>query len=1114
MADQSSSGTQEGLATTPDSGYEMGESSACASLRPSTSDRSPDRPPDHPADDDGSRSRRARHRSAGGFMLRDPTPGHRHVARRRFAHDAPHPKSRATPTPHTPDTIAKRNRGLAMSSDPALRDRLATPRHQRVQSSVDSDYGTVGVVSEPPNDVDTAQIVNMALSLSESRRMASRGNMARGTPPRLAPVPDGSSASNLRQHLQQQRRSSHTLSPGSASTASPRRASGVRFGSSRLSDSDAGPDGQYHYHFSSSTLSRAQKAKETLELMAEYRRLLPALPPLKSLNASPPRTPSPSRAAKRKAAAQTNGREYNPLQYIRNRRVRARERMVIAGEKQGFGDVQDVREWVDKVRQRSPILHADPDDEEDGPLIPPFPGADGTDSQTSSSPAAAASSSQAAARTRRPRIDWIIEPCDMIADAYWLEQNNHKFLIEDRQWRKILPPPADPSRPISSGNGHPFHATQPVPLLSEGVTESNASTISKPDAAHSTGSTSTRDRAKQKLQNMKAFPHRHTGSLHGHPHRHHHHLHRPTELKRPRRHSAGDALFGGKLDKAGAGRRTRHNRARTPTSNANDLLEMQMMEMVANEAQELEMTEPGVDEEAIIGPPITAHRKSNSTTDTADSDRRGDAGKAKTGSPSRRRPVHRSNDVPNLQPTSSAPSIHLTIPSDADAVEQGTTSGSALSSASGGRHESPTRNALSKFKNAIRDKSGEAVDDVGHDGDRYPPGRKSTSSPEKTSASWRRPSSPAKLPPLERPRENSRTHKRSRSLRHRSDNPGVGLRGLFKGPRLDTVFRGGVFRLNDMLWKKEGHVEASTEPDSTDESESERTRGRSRISSPFPGMHDENRPGPRNFLEFMPEFSHAPGAQSRNQGDGCGKETATSSPSRSSRPSSQMEPVKQPMSGVWRGYRSASASPSPFSLDVRRVRGGDYSDTWDSESYQGSGGGEGTTETEARPVVEDTESDKQKQKQKHQHQHCSRNQPTRARGTGAEHDDDHQGMGGDEPLRPRQATTTALRALPPSRAKGAGGDAKVDGPLASLSLPPGEPDESGAAPTDRRGAGPAGGRALGDGADDGQRGGRDGSGARSRPAAQGQARRRHDGSHAQAQAQAASLVEEGALAHG
>lgn len=854
-------------------------------------------------------------------MLRDPAPVDRHfAARRRYAHDAPHPKSRATP--QTPDPVT--DRGLAMSSDPALRDRLLSPR---VRSSAESDYDTADVVSKPANDIDTAQIVNMALSLSESRRMASRRNLIRGTPPRLAPVPDGSSASNLRQHLQQQRWSSHVVSPG---VASPRRASGVRFGSSR--DSEAGLDGQYRYNFSSSTLSRAQKAKETLELMAEYRRLLSALPPLKAPNTSPPRTPSPARAAKRKATTiQPQSREYNPLQYIRNRKVRARERMAISGEKQGFGDVQDVRQWVDRVRQRSPILTADPEDEEDGPLMPPFPGADSPDSQASTQAAtsSSASSSRAAARSRRPRVDWFIEPCDMMADAYWLEHDHHKLLIEDRQWRKIYP---DTCRPKSS------EAMQPVPSSSEAIAESNA-------PANVTRSTSTKSRAKQKFQ--KAFPHRHNGSVHGYPHRRHH---RPLELKRPRRHSTGEALSGGK----DANRGTHTNR----TSNAHELMERQMMNMVADEAQDLEMTDLVDDEDSVIVPPVAAHRKSVSMID---SERRG-----LEGSPSRRArvdPSSSSAERPILIPSTIASDVEFA------AVERGTTSGSALSSTSG-RHDSPTRNALTKIRNVIQDKNSETGDgaDASQDGDRHPRGRKSTSSPDKK---WRRPSSPAKLPALEQPSDSSRPNKRSKSMRNRSDNGGVGLRGLFKGPRLDTVFRGGVFRLNGMLWKKDGPVEPSAaEPDSTDESEGERTRGRSRISPP---PLPESRPGPRNFLEFMPEFSHAPGAQSRNAGEGRGKETATSSPSRSSRPSSQMEPLKAPLGGGG-GIRSASASPSPFVVDVGNSRVADGSDAWDSESYQGSGlGGEVATESDTRPIGDEAQpassSSSKRQQQRQQQQH-------------------------------------------------------------------------------------------------------------------------------------------------
>lgn len=185
--------------------------------------------------------------------------------------------------------------------------------------------------SHGAGDLDSTQIVNMALSLSESRRLASRRNVSRAAvPPRLTPLPDASSSSNIRQHLQQQRKFSRTDSPSllqepSTGPLVPASRTSGTFQSSFESSHDA----QYRWQFSASTLARAHKAKVHLELWAQYRRLLDVLPPLKpglerpSSGSSPD---SPVLAPGTQALAITLGRQYNPLQYIRNRKVRARER--------------------------------------------------------------------------------------------------------------------------------------------------------------------------------------------------------------------------------------------------------------------------------------------------------------------------------------------------------------------------------------------------------------------------------------------------------------------------------------------------------------------------------------------------------------------------------------------------------------------------------------------------------------------------------------------------------------------------------------------------------------------------------------------------------------------
>ncbi|MBE3112420.1 MAG: hypothetical protein IMZ46_18245, partial [Acidobacteria bacterium] len=65
----------------------------------------------------------------------------------------------------------------------------------------------------PPLDLESAQIVDMALRISQSRRAESQRVVSQHTPPRLAPLPDTTGVSSLRQHLLQQRKVSRNGSP-------------------------------------------------------------------------------------------------------------------------------------------------------------------------------------------------------------------------------------------------------------------------------------------------------------------------------------------------------------------------------------------------------------------------------------------------------------------------------------------------------------------------------------------------------------------------------------------------------------------------------------------------------------------------------------------------------------------------------------------------------------------------------------------------------------------------------------------------------------------------------------------------------------------------------------
>lgn len=351
------------------------------------------------------------------------------------------------------EDFARRRQRVRRSGGFLLDSNLAStprPKHAGHQSSVGDAKGkrsprvreghhveSKPSTSTPPSNeaqrqtIDPNQLVHMALNLSESRRR----NISGG--PLLAPQAratsgtqrDGSSLANsgvggsLRQYLNEQRRASRNMSPlGNRSSPS-------RHMSNSMQRSSAG------FNPSPQTLARRDKARDYIELRLEYLRLLDFLPPLKLDASAPgnfvisssnvPGSPQaelsrmPSYAGKQ----HTLGRAYNPLQYIRNRRSRARERRTLDHASEEFTDVEQVREWVDRVEQHSQQPNFRQDDRvslpkyhddhpvEDGPSKPP-----------------------------RPHKGWIFTPEELLADAYWVEQGDNKKIIENRFGRILFPP--------------------------------------------------------------------------------------------------------------------------------------------------------------------------------------------------------------------------------------------------------------------------------------------------------------------------------------------------------------------------------------------------------------------------------------------------------------------------------------------------------------------------------------------------------------------------------------------------------------------------------------------------------------------------------------------------
>ncbi|KFY72309.1 hypothetical protein V499_07562 [Pseudogymnoascus sp. VKM F-103] len=396
-----------------------------------------------------------RSRTSGGFLLSDNTffepPVHETRAsignqltpprKRQQRRD---PKGKVPVRPKTDQT----NGGSPLATHVRQADAQDKAHTDGTNTEENAGQVNVGKTIQTGLDVDSAQIVNLALNLSESRRQAARRVVTVPSPPTIHGFEDTFGGGSLRQHLQAQRRSSRNISP--------KPDKGEKFGPPKLAQPITSPlqtaftqDVEQKYQFSAATLARAEKAKNAFELMAQYRRLLQYLPPLKSHGLTPVPTISPPGTSAgipvrlntlSRASTATNkqiGRPYNPLQYIRNRKVRARERQPIDGEAQGFGDVDDVTAWVDRVAKHCPGDGYEISDcLELPPLVP-------DEAESQAHVAAGADPSKPAVppvKVKRPRIDWMISAPNMLADIVWLEQSDNKKLIEDNRERKIFPP--------------------------------------------------------------------------------------------------------------------------------------------------------------------------------------------------------------------------------------------------------------------------------------------------------------------------------------------------------------------------------------------------------------------------------------------------------------------------------------------------------------------------------------------------------------------------------------------------------------------------------------------------------------------------------------------------
>lgn len=305
--------------------------------------------------------------------------------------------------------------------------------------------------------VDPAQLVQMALNLSESRKRHVSSSLPVPISPaggrRVVSAFDSGygtvrSASSGKKRASQL---SESIGQASSDNGSPSQNDAVGTAN--------GLDGEnVLYTFSPATLSRAERARRYFELASEHRRLLEHLPPLLPDSSAPENyttqvTSSPGSAhynVTRVPSNTTNkrqlGRPYNPLQALRNRRLRNRERRPLTAPPDTWQETDRIRHWIDGVEAASkdPAYRSG----NDQVRLPTFSGElEGVAAQPQSAQRHKRTDTVSSVITR-PENGWTVEPAELLADTYWMEKDDNKTLIEDRNGQRIFPSRAKASLDI------------------------------------------------------------------------------------------------------------------------------------------------------------------------------------------------------------------------------------------------------------------------------------------------------------------------------------------------------------------------------------------------------------------------------------------------------------------------------------------------------------------------------------------------------------------------------------------------------------------------------------------------------------------------------------------
>ena len=307
-------------------------------------------------------------------------------------------------------------------------------------------------------DTDPAQIVNLALNLSESRRRNINGGRLSPVYPvvnrRYVSIGQGNleSRSNhvvargasLQQHSKESRRMSRNSLPSSTSYL-PHEARSPKSEQSSQGSRLSAISGDYElavsdalvFNPSEATLSRAEKARFALELSFEYRRLLQYLPPLPSSDSISPSIVKPSKKVQG-GTLDGLGRTFNPLQYIRNRNIRGRgrDRKYLDAEAEGWKDLDRVKLWVNTIAD---MREAGVSRSDDNFPLPPFSAIQLDIATDEAAPLSEVEQSSPARVTRseKQNKDWITTPWDMLADISWLDRDDNVKKIEGPGFKKL-----------------------------------------------------------------------------------------------------------------------------------------------------------------------------------------------------------------------------------------------------------------------------------------------------------------------------------------------------------------------------------------------------------------------------------------------------------------------------------------------------------------------------------------------------------------------------------------------------------------------------------------------------------------------------------------------------